>query len=488
MILSLMLFGIILTPRHVKLYYNGAIMEYTAEVELKKGINRFYLTGIPKKGVQILDVKAGKGFEITDYHFIDSISNAQGMKNLKRRYDSLLDLKNVLTEEGAIILREQAFLKKILNTNNDSIMVNVKNLTALLDTIKIRSITLEKKRLKIEKHLNNIKNRLKKLSDSISIYLGPAIELNAVSMVNRYSTIKIRAFTSGIYYNLVFNINAEPDKKRGIISSFASVHNYTGIELKNVSLSVFTQSYERMRLPDIVPTVYYYPEHKYSKRRTLNSAGVVSVEEMEMAPPSHLRPSKKQYALGEMFTLKGKYNIKKSIMVPVFYDTVDAVFVRKTYPRKYQDVYLFATLTARKYPVYLKDIRVLIDGVYQGKFSYSSRDIAYSGDTFTVNFGKDSKVLVSRKRIKEYNKSSWTGTKTKEFTYRITLYNTRQNPVDIIVYDNLPVLRSDEYKLKDVKITPSGYELNDETGIIKWTLKLNEREQKELNIHYEISK
>ncbi len=485
--LLLILLATILLPENIKLYYNGAVVEYRTTVKLKKGINELYLTGIrSKNGIRILGIKGEDGVFIGGYSLLDSVPiSGSRVKKLKRTQDSLLGLKEILNKRIDIVSKEQVMLTGILNSKRDTIYFDAVQLSALLDTIRRKSLFLKKMELSLRKELKRIMKELDVVNDSLRLYAGPVISLTAVSEKNGASKLIVNVFNTNIYYAPMFTINAEPDKDRAILSAFAKIENRTGLKFKNVSLTVFMQRYEPYALPDIVPEVFYYEEPelsynfpRYSKRYTGAKSAPENIEKRKFEVEA--RP----YTLGESFYLRGKYVIGEEISVPVFYDTLPANFIRKSYPRIYDGVYLSGTLTAGKYPVYLKNIRVLVDGVYQGYFTYIEKEIVFSRDTFTVNFGKDNMVVVKRKKLKDFSTSSWTGAKIKQFEYLINVQNLRNTPI----YDNLPVFTSDKYRLKNVRIEPSDYQLNKETGVIKWSLKLDAKQKKELRLYYEISK
>ena len=69
-------------------------------------------------------------------------------------------------------------------------------------------------------------------------------------------------------------------------------------------------------------------------------------------------------------------------------------------------------------------------------------------------------------------------------TWRITVKNTRQESVNITVFDQTPVSRNTSIDVSMEEL--SGGQYDKQTGIIKWPLQLQPGEQCELILQYKV--
>tara|TARA_R110002096_G_scaffold432976_4_gene650821 strand:+ start:17818 stop:19704 length:1887 start_codon:yes stop_codon:yes gene_type:complete len=106
-------------------------------------------------------------------------------------------------------------------------------------------------------------------------------------------------------------------------------------------------------------------------------------------------------------------------------------------------------------------------------------------DTLGILLGKDERINIERKKLKDFEERRFFGSKTREsLSYEITIRNTKPEAISISVEDQIPV-STDE----SIKVTPkdiSGGKLDKETGIITWDLELKSNETKKLRIDFEV--
>ncbi|HDD64855.1 MAG TPA: DUF4139 domain-containing protein, partial [Firmicutes bacterium] len=63
-----------------------------------------------------------------------------------------------------------------------------------------------------------------------------------------------------------------------------------------------------------------------------------------------------------------------------------------------------------------------------------------------------------------------------------------EKEIELEVYDQIPVSRSENIRVKLVKIEPEPQSFNKETGIFKWKDKLSPQEKKEYYFEYYIQR
>ena len=117
---------------------------------------------------------------------------------------------------------------------------------------------------------------------------------------------------------------------------------------------------------------------------------------------------------------------------------------------------------------------------FVGKTLLDTRSLT---DTLQVSLGRDKGIRVTREKEIEKNSSRFLSSKTEETrSWNTTLRNGKSTPIEITLYDQVPVSTNDEISVRAENI--SGGEYNPNTGEVKWKLKLNPSESKTLNLKY----
>jgi uncharacterized protein (TIGR02231 family) len=129
------------------------------------------------------------------------------------------------------------------------------------------------------------------------------------------------------------------------------------------------------------------------------------------------------------------------------------------------------------------EANIIMDNVYLGK---SFIDPNTTADTLNISLGRDKRITVTRLLVKEFSKSKTRGdNKTETFTYEIVVKNNKTKAVDLVVNDQFPVSKVKEV---EVVLTDNGQaEVNNETGILKWKVKLEPGESRKFRFSYTIT-
>jgi uncharacterized protein (TIGR02231 family) len=106
-------------------------------------------------------------------------------------------------------------------------------------------------------------------------------------------------------------------------------------------------------------------------------------------------------------------------------------------------------------------------------------------DTLEISLGKDERIVVERKKLKDFEERRFFGSKTREsLSFEISVRNTKSEPIEIIVQDQIPVSTDESIKVSEKEL--SSGKLNKETGIITWRLNLNPNETVKLKLNFQI--
>lgn len=124
---------------------------------------------------------------------------------------------------------------------------------------------------------------------------------------------------------------------------------------------------------------------------------------------------------------------------------------------------------------------IIMDNVYIGK-SFLNPNI--TEDTLNLSLGRDKRIAINRELKKEFKSVKRGDTKTEVFTYEISLKNNKKQAVEIDMKDQYPISRVKEV---EVTLTDNGNaEVDAETGIMEWKVKLQPGESKKIRFTYQI--
>ncbi len=127
------------------------------------------------------------------------------------------------------------------------------------------------------------------------------------------------------------------------------------------------------------------------------------------------------------------------------------------------------------------DANIIMDNVYLGK-SYLNPNT--TDDTLSISMGRDKRIAINRKLVKEYNKVKRNDSKIESYTYEITVKNNKKQSIDMNLSDQFPISQTKEI---EVTLSDSGdAEVDNETGFLKWNVKLKPGESKKYRFSYQV--
>jgi uncharacterized protein (TIGR02231 family) len=109
-----------------------------------------------------------------------------------------------------------------------------------------------------------------------------------------------------------------------------------------------------------------------------------------------------------------------------------------------------------------------------------------TNDTLSISLGTDKNIVVTRTKLKEYLKKEFLGNeKQEERAFEINIRNKKNQYVQVIVEDRMPVTNDKEIivKLED----NNGNAKRDEaTGKLRWTVQMEPRKEKKIGFRYSV--
>ncbi|MEI8052535.1 MAG: DUF4139 domain-containing protein [Bacteroidota bacterium] len=193
----------------------------------------------------------------------------------------------------------------------------------------------------------------------------------------------------------------------------------------------------------------------------------------------------KESQLNTNFEIDLPYDIPsdgQAYSVTIKDEMIPATYQHVAVPKLDEDAFLIAKLNNWDSLSLLPGVAsIIMDNVYLGK-SYLNPNT--TEDTLSISMGRDKRIAINRKLVKEYNKVKRNDSKIEFYTYEIIVKNNKKQSIDMNLSDQFPISQTKEI---EVTLTDSGdAEVDNETGFLKWKVKLKPGESKKYRFSYNI--
>ena len=193
-----------------------------------------------------------------------------------------------------------------------------------------------------------------------------------------------------------------------------------------------------------------------------------------------------QTQLGYEFEIRQPYTIPsdgKSVAAEIGRYRLPAVYTYRSTPKIDKDAFLVAETTDwAKLNLLEGEANVYFENTFVGKSILSPRE---AGDTLRFSMGRDRGIRIERTKESDYSARRAIGSnQTQTVGCKLTVRNTRTEPVVLMLTDQLPVSRNSSITVTEEEL--SGGTLDKETGTVTWRLELKPGEQRELKLRYAV--
>lgn len=193
-----------------------------------------------------------------------------------------------------------------------------------------------------------------------------------------------------------------------------------------------------------------------------------------------------QTQLGYEFEIRQPYTIPsdgKSVAAEIGRYRLPAVYTYRSTPKIDKDAFLVAETTDwAKLNLLEGEANVYFENTFVGKSILSPRE---AGDTLRFSMGRDRGIRIERTKESDYSARRAVGSnQTQTMGWKLTVRNTRTEPVALMLTDQLPVSRNSSISVTEEEL--SGGTLDKETGTVTWRLELKPSEQRELKLRYAV--
>lgn len=186
------------------------------------------------------------------------------------------------------------------------------------------------------------------------------------------------------------------------------------------------------------------------------------------------------------YEIKLKYAIEsdnKPHNVVIQNKTMPSVYSYSVVPKLDPDAFLMARVTDwEDMNLIPGTARVYFDNSYIGESYINPRN---TNDTLLLNLGRDKSIVVTRTKVKDKCKDkTFSDNHLLTRTYDIVVRNNKNIPIRLIVEDQMPVTKEQDIKIEYLE--DSNARFNTETGKLVWDFNLKPKDNKKLTFSFEI--
>lgn len=498
----------------VTLFFKGAELQGSTSVAVPQGESEIILTQLANNvNVNSLNVNIGDKAMILSTTLMDNYLIKQDestqLQILKDQLEQLENQYQDLNIKLVVVNEEIALLKnnRIDSINQAKNSLNDASLT--INFIKDNLVKALTEQNNLEKQLAKLATQISQQKSQISLESGQDSSTVKALKVKVYSPealtlpVTISYLTPDAGWSPIYDVRVKDINSPVQLTYKANVYQHSGLNWHNIDFVLSTANpSEGITAPQPRPWNIYLNDRKNS----FSLSGAVS---KTMAVPvaydyyddqeSNNSDMKQRNVftdyvvtnnngLNEQFTITLPYTIigySNDNILTLKEKEVSAEYRYIATPKLDSNAFLQAQITDWDTLSLLPGkSTVFYAGNYIGEGYITTQGVK---DKLNISLGRDKEIIIARNQdINEKSKPSFFGNEiSQKFAYTIDMRNTKTSPINITIYDQLPVIKNKAISLEDTKYP--GAEYNKETGLLTWQISLQAKELKQLPFSFKIT-
>jgi uncharacterized protein (TIGR02231 family) len=517
----------------VTVYPSGAEVLRTARVKLESGDHTLLFLDLPAEAVASsvrVEGKATAGLEIgsVDTRTVsvpraDDAVAATERRRVEEAIEKLNDEKSALqasiqaAEAQKRLIENLTKLPTVRPPGNDAAGPQP-DWGQLFELIGKRAAEAQKTILdtqvrvrEVQRQIKDLEGRLASLAPSqqtrteVKVALAAQDTLEA-DMVIRY---QVRNASWTPFYDARLSVGDKAQAPKLQLVRRAAIRQRTGEVWDNVALALSTaRPTAGTAAPVLSPWVIDFeperpvgvsmapppPAAEPMARKARAVGGAADAEQTVRFGASEPVVAQEKAATVEVQAFQAVYGIAGRTTVPDTGETkrvqidamaLDPALVVRTVPKREEKAYLYAKLTTAKgAPLLPGQVSLFRDAVFVGN---GWLPLLAPAEAHELGFGIDDAVRVRHTLAEE--KRSETGiistSKTDARSYRISVKNQHERPIEISVLDQIPVSQNTDITVELTgKSAPSRRDVDNKRGVLAWDMKLEPAQERVLEFGY----
>lgn len=504
-------------------YFNGATLTHTASTTLKSGTQEVIINGLsPDIVLSSLKVKAN-GVLISATEFYDDyITPKEESAHLKKLTDSLNLYERQLQETKDELTVHQHLLKMLTNGTLNNMekkesSVSVADINANMELYKSKAGVLQnsinqdnKKIEKLQKNVSRLKQQISQDELDSDVETG-AVRLS-VSIPKDVNTVfTVTYFTNESRWIPCYDINIPSMDKPIVLQAKAQVAQTTGLDWKNVKLTLSTAQPNRTAVAPVFKAWFlYFRTYRTSPGSSSALSNTITYEEPasnsvrgnrsdgEATVIDGIRVGDKQSMSDYVNVNEQEFMVNYDIDIP--YDipgngkfqlidlnnyNIKADFKYYSAPKLSDATYIVATLSDfEKYNLLPGEANVTFNDTYVGKTKLRPND---TENQITLTLTTEPRVTVKREKQRDFCSTKHVGNSTTETrSYLLTVRNNLTRSAKLTLKEQYPISNDKDIEVKVTEVKPAATYDKTETGVLTWDMELNAGETRTFVVTYSV--
>lgn len=498
----------------VTVFLSGAQISRTAKISIKAGTHDLVFTGLSRHvNPQSIQVAAqGKLTVLSVMHrtnYMESQEIKAEIKDLQEKVEKLendiileRNLLEVLRQEKQMLLANQAIGGENNGVQYDQLTQSVEYFRQRMTDIEKKLFAGQLKLKEMEKEQIKLKLQVKELNVKKS---SPTSEV-VVSVSSKTGGSVSFVLEYAIYqagWKPLYDVRVQDVNSPVTLYYKAQVWQSSDVDWNNVRLTLSTgdpaQSGTKPEISPVYLSFYQPPVESVSgavyglssKAKAAPRRAYAADAAMELAEEEADESSRTVFTTHEMAT-----NVEFNIDVPYTIPTdgkphtvdmqsheLEAEYRYACVPKMDEDAFLTALVSNWENLNLLSGkMNLYFEGKYLGE---SHLDANNPVDSLMFSLGRDKRVVVERKQIKDFTNRQSIGRFRKDTRgYDIKIRNNKSSAINIVIEDQFPISNNDDIEVEHIEL--SGAEYDEKTGKLKWAFELKAGESKTLTIKYSV--
>lgn len=352
-----------------------------------------------------------------------------------------------------------------------------------------RIVSIKSKEEKQKKVVDKLKQQLDESGGGDQDAGQLVLRINAPQSSN--DSFHIEYFTNNVSWSPFYEIRVDDIQNPLQLLYKANIVQTTGIDWKQVCLTFAGGNpQQNNNVPELSPWRLSFSSPRIistPKRMAAQRLGADSenIQQVAAAAPADMAVVQDNQ-LNSSFVVEIPYDVYsngQAQSIQLQSHLLNAKYSYTTVPKYSPNAYLTGKIIDWNALNLLPgEANLIVENNYAGTSYINPRS---TDDTLTLSLGKDERIVAERKRIDEEGSRSLLGnSQSREFTYEISVRNSRKEAADIEVKEQYPLSNEKEIEVKLNEISDA--QNNPERGELTWNLQLKPGETKKLILSYTV--
>ena len=497
-------------------YYNAAELQQTTSVNLPVGTSEIVVKNIADYlNENTIQVGAPSSVTVLSVQFTQNYISEYELDESNPAIKKVRDSITLLQKEIKKVQIDKVSNSKTTELIDKNQMVagsntglNVAELMKLADYYKNKRtelgnayVTLDEKETALNTKLRTLNEKLVINSQKEEKSSKGKLVIQVMNEIAGNVNLDINYITNAASWNPFYDLRVENVKDPINMMYKAQVAQSTGIDWKKVKLTLSSGNPNQNNQAPILSSWFlrygYADDDKENNvvNKLQGRTSGVQLDEVVVVSANVMKKDKQVRSINAT-DVENQLNVSFDIDIP--YDILSngkahsvalkeiklpASFKYYAVPRADKEAFLLAEINDySKYNLLPGEANIIFEGLYVGKTNINPNQTA---DTLNLSMGRDKKISIKREKVLDKSGTKFLSSyKEQTFTYDLTVRNNKKEDVQMLLKDQYPLSSDKEVTIE--LLDDGKANVNQETGIMTWNLKLSPNETKKIRISYKV--